>query len=195
MNALLLCAVLVLPAAAQPSVGPAGGLAEFENVLRDIAAGARAKAEELRSSIAGRPDPVVATAPAPVPAAEIVELVAYFDRMPSIVGAGGPADPRQLHIMVRVTNPTGSALTYRVEEAAVTTLPVGKGAPVLLNEQDGSPSVGVDRTLAAGETALFQMRGSFGRARAGDRLRATVTMRLGSETVVLRAAAVIADVL
>jgi hypothetical protein len=194
MNALLLCAALVLPAAAQPTVGPAGGLAEFENALRDIAAGARAKAEELRSSIAGRETPA-APAPVPAPTAELVDLVAYFDRMPGIVGAGGPADPRQLHITVRVTNPTDLPLTYRVEEAALTTLPVGKGAAVLLNETDGSPSVGVDRTLAAGGTATFQMRGSFGRARAGDRLRATVTMRLGSETVTLRAAVVVSEVL
>lgn len=194
MNTLLLCAALVLPAAAQPPVGRAGGLADFENALRDIAAGARAKAEELRSSIADRETPA-APAAAPVPTAELVDLVAYFDRMPSIVGAGGPADPRQLHITVRVTNPTDRALTYRVEEAALTTLPMGKGAPVLLNDLDGAPSVGVDRTLAAGGSATFQMRGSFGRARAGERLRATVTMRLGSETVTLRAAAVVAEVL
>ncbi|MDX6769497.1 MAG: hypothetical protein SF051_08190 [Elusimicrobiota bacterium] len=193
MKSFLLCAALTLPAAAEPPVGPGAGLAQFEGVLRDIAAGARAAADDLRDSVAGRPAPV-APAPAPVPTAEITDLTAYFDHMPGIVMPGAPADPRELHVSIRVSNPTDRPLTYRVVEAAVTTLPLVKGAPVALNDADGAPAIGVDRTLAPGAVAHFQLRGAFGRAAAGERLRATVTVRLGEQTVTLRASAVIDSV-
>lgn len=191
-RSLWLCALLAVPAAAEAPAGPEAGLRPLERAFEDLAAGARAGGETLRRALAARP------APSPVAAApsiEVVEFTAFYDRMPGIIGAGAPSDPRVLALTLRVRNPGAAPVTVRLEEAALSFSPLTKGAAVTLTAPDGSAVIGADRAVPAGgsETITLRGRGVFAHGRDGDRLRATLTFRLDGRRVEVRAATVVSE--
>jgi hypothetical protein len=184
-RSLCLCALLAVPAAAQPPLA-------LEGAFEALSAGVRAEGAALGRALAARP------APAPVPAApsiEVVEFTAFYDRMPGIIGLGAPSDPRVLTLTLRVSNPGAAPVTARLEEAALSFSPLSKGAAVTLTAPDGSAALGVDRAVPAGGSATIALRGRgvFAHGRDGDRLRATLTFELGGRRVVVRASTVVSE--